>query len=294
MNHWRRVASGLINSSVRTPQKNYMEGFKPFFTLSEGAIHMLNRSKHPICKKRLQFRTRFSTKSSGEISGGGGGGGGKGGDRTGGGGGHFGGSGGSPMGWIGGIWAAYLKQLDTRPLITKMWTSGVLNGFGDVASQLGIERETPFDTKRFCIFTFLGIALVGPVLHQWYGILSRVFPAPGFASAIKSLALDQFLFAPMFCGLFLSSLLTLEGKPREIPGKLKQDLVAVVVMNWKIWIPAQLFNFSVVPPNLRVLCANITALVWNTYLSFASHLAVSDAESDVLVMEDPSKKKKRT
>lgn len=253
------------------------QGITNFSTLSEQTVHRLKvqRPSQPTRRTKLEVRTRSTAESSREMSGGNGG---KGGGGTGGGG-NFGGNGSSPMGWLGGIWAAYLKQLDTRPIVTKMWTSGLLNAFGDFASQFYIETDTPFDAKRFAIFTFLGIGLVGPVLHFWYGTLAKIFAAPGMASAVKSLAFDQFLFAPVFCGLFLSCLLTLEGKPQEIPAKLEQDLKPVVIMNWKIWIPAQLFNFAVVPPNLRVLCANITALVWNTYLSFASHVAISGEES---------------
>lgn len=219
--------------------------------------------------------------SAGKISGGNGGGGGGGGGNE--------GSGGGSFGWFGAMWAAYLKQLDTRPIATKMWTSGVLNAFGDVSSQCFIETETPFDYKRLAIFSFLGVALVGPILHSWYGVLSRVFTAPGARSAFGSLGLDQFLFAPAFCGLFLTSLLTLEGNVKEVPAKLKQDWAGVVLMNWKIWIPAQLFNFWVVPPNLRVLCANITALVWNTYLSFVGHIAVKQ-EDEAAGMQQPQGK----
>lgn len=37
------------------------------------------------------------------------------------------------------LWAAYLRQLNTRPLRTKMITSGTLFLFGDTVTQFGIE-----------------------------------------------------------------------------------------------------------------------------------------------------------
>ena len=44
--------------------------------------------------------------------------------------------------------------------------------------------------------------------------------------------------------------------------------------NWALWVPAQYINFKCVPPNLRVLAVNITALVWNVYMSYQSHKEV--------------------
>lgn len=253
-----------------------------------GPFHNVRLPRRPGHGQGMGMGSRNCSRATGESAGGAGGGI-KGGGGSGGGGGGGGGSKGS-FGWFGAVWAAYLKQLDVRPMTTKMWTSGVLNAFGDVTSQCFIEKDSPFDYKRLAIFSFLGVALVGPVLHCWYGVLSRIFTTPGARSAFGSLGLDQFAFAPAFCGLFLSSLLTLEGNYKEIPAKLKQDWASVVLMNWKIWIPAQLFNFWLVPPNLRVLCANITALVWNTYLSFVGHVEIKQLENEQAEDKQPQGK----
>ena len=49
---------------------------------------------------------------------------------------------------------------------------------------------------------------------------------------------------------------------------------SLVQVNWALWVPAQYINFKFVPPNLRVLAVNITALVWNVYMSYQSHKEV--------------------
>lgn len=72
----------------------------------------------------------------------------------------------------------------------------------------------------------------------------------------------------------MSSLVTLEGHPENVSAKLKQDWFNTLVVNWKIWVPAQIINFSMVPPPLRVLFANCVALIWNAYLSFATHIEI--------------------
>ena len=176
--------------------------------------------------------------------------------------------------WGRALWATYLKELQQRPIATKMWTSGVINALGDILAQHLFE-DSPFNRKRLFVFTNIGLFLVGPTLHIWYGALNRLLATPGLRTALGSLMLDQFAFAPCFCAVILGTLVVAEtGKMRSVKPKLQQDLMPTVVVNWKIWIPAQLVNFWVVPPPLRVLFANIVALIWTTYLSYASHKRV--------------------
>ena len=106
------------------------------------------------------------------------------------------------------------------------------------------------------------------------GTLGKIVTAQGSAKAFISLVLDQGLFAPAFLCVFLSSLFTIEGKASEIVPKLKQDFAPTVMANWNIWIPFQFLNFRFVPLNLQVAAANVVALLWNTYLSWASHKEV--------------------
>ncbi|KAK9818021.1 hypothetical protein WJX72_005807 [[Myrmecia] bisecta] len=223
------------------------------------------------------FRSYKRPSVHAQASSGGGGatGGGSGLGGSGGGGGGS-GSSGSGAGGIGGLWAAYLGLLTSKPVLTKAVTAGLLNGLGDVFSQKYVEKNSTVDLKRTGIFTFLGCVLVGPTLHFWYLTLSRLVTTPGTPGALMRLGLDQLVFAPIFISTFFASLLTLEGHASAIPAKLRQDLKDAVITNWKIWVPFQFLNFRFVPQNLQVLMANIVALGWNTYLSYASHTAVKN------------------
>ena len=212
---------------------------------------------------------------SGSGSGGGGGGGGSGGGGGGGGGGGNGnGNGGSGSGTT--PWAMYLLLLESNPLVTKMATSGVLNAFGDLLAQVLFEDGQSVDTKRTLTFTFLGAFLVGPALHFWYGSLGKIVTVGGSVGAGLRLGLDQLAFAPVFLATFLSALFAIEGNTDKLPNKLKQDLFPTVVANWKIWVPFQFLNFRFVPANLQVGAANVIALAWNVYLSWASHKKVPE------------------
>ncbi|EFJ52964.1 hypothetical protein VOLCADRAFT_102925 [Volvox carteri f. nagariensis] len=192
------------------------------------------------------------------------------------------GSGGSgephkPSGSSGGLWAWYMNCLETNPLFTKALTCALLNALGDIFCQFFIEGGK-WDIRRTSIFTFMGLALVGPTLHYWYSLLNRLIPARGATGAGLQLLLDQGVFAPLFLATFISVLFTIEGKSHLVRSKLEQDLLETVKVNWVLWIPAQYLNFRFVPPNLQVLTANIVALIWNTYMSFQSHKAVAQPQ----------------
>lgn len=218
---------------------------------------------------------------------GGGGGGSSGGGFGGGGGGSGGGGGGNGSSKATSMWAMYLLLLESNPLATKMWTSGALNAFGDLLAQFLFEDGKSADVKRTLTFTFLGAFLVGPALHFWYGILGKIVTVGGSLGAGVRLGLDQLAFAPVFLATFLSALFAIEGNTDKLPNKLKQDLFPTVVANWKIWVPFQFLNFRFVPANLQVGAANVIALAWNVYLSWASHKKVPE-----VVIEGKNTKKK--
>ena len=81
-------------------------------------------------------------------------------------------------------WNADNKLLETRPILTKVVTASGIAAVGDVSCQLVLESgDQPFDWKRMAIFTFLGGALVAPVLHGWYNVLGARLP--GVANSVR-------------------------------------------------------------------------------------------------------------
>ncbi|XP_009120861.1 protein sym-1 [Brassica rapa] len=168
----------------------------------------------------------------------------------------------------------YLALLSDYPVLTKSVTSALLTLIGDLICQLTINKTSSLDKKRTLTFTILGLGLVGPALHFWYLYLSKVVTASGLSGAVLRLLLDQFVFAPVFVGVFLSAVVTLEGKPSNVIPKLKQEWTGAVLANWQLWIPFQFLNFRFVPQNFQVLASNVVALAWNVILSFKAHKEV--------------------
>jgi Mpv17 / PMP22 family len=168
----------------------------------------------------------------------------------------------------------YAGLLKTYPISTKALTSGVIAGFGDAVCQILIERnkQHQYDIWRSARFGFLGMALVGPVCHYWYGFLARIIPSQQAMGVAKRVMLDQFLFAPLFLNCFCTSLWVLEGRQFESVTvyleQIKETLPAVIATNWILWIPSMALNFRYVPVPYQVLASNMIATVWNVYLSF--------------------------
>jgi hypothetical protein len=62
----------------------------------------------------------------------------------------------------------------------------------------------------------------------------------------------------------------MQGKSDRIMDTLRSDWPSAIRANWILWVPAQFINFRFVPVHQQVLAANITALVWNVYFSWAT------------------------
>ncbi len=198
-----------------------------------------------------------------------------------------------------GFFSWYTRQLDERPLTTKIISSALIAAAGDIICQvlennLGAKPkdaesdtgkahsgrngataslDTDIDWLRTGRFFVIGAFWVAPTCHVWYGFLStRLIPGVSTPKrVVQRLFLDQFGAAPFFCSAFMGLLWLLEGKH---PSDVKADLIeagpTLVTSNWKLWIPAMGFMFSVVPLKFQVVYSNFVGLVWTVYLSYAS------------------------
>jgi len=173
-------------------------------------------------------------------------------------------------------WQVYCDWLERYPVLTKVVTTALLVGGGDVVAQLYIEGAPVLDTRRSCKMIVLGGAVIGPTLHVWYGFLNRVFISPTTGGALLRLAADQGVFGPLFIVVIFTYMLGTDGRINDLPNHLREHWLEATVTNWCLWIPTMFCVFRFVPPNFQVLVVNGVALVWNTYLSWVGHKASSD------------------
>ena len=172
------------------------------------------------------------------------------------------------------LFAWYSHKLDTHPLTTKCLTSGFIHGSGDICCQTFFEKDSENKSKKWDMYrtarmSFLGFALIAPVMHNWYGTLMKSIPGRNIKATLQRLALDQFMFAPLLLPTWIWSNMTLQGcNTNAIQSKLKLDYWDMLKANWGLWVPTQAINLGIVPNRYQVLFGNMVGLVWSVYLSY--------------------------
>ncbi|CAG9333391.1 unnamed protein product [Blepharisma stoltei] len=173
----------------------------------------------------------------------------------------------------------YNRSLNARPLLTKSISTFCTVGLGDALSQY-IESKIHnrpfiqnFDFTRYLKLSLFGGFYLGPILHNWYGLLAVLFPQKGVVSTVKKVFLDQTLFSSfVICSFFTAVPLMNNAGLSAGVTKIKEDFWEALKMNWRIWPLAMVINFNFVPLHFQVLFVNFVALFWNSYLSYVTNL----------------------
>ncbi|KAL1896725.1 Protein required for ethanol metabolism [Ceratocystis pirilliformis] len=164
----------------------------------------------------------------------------------------------------------YQARLAARPLLTQAVTTSILFATGDATAQLLVEPKKEgkkYDFARTGRMALYGGCVFGPCAATWFKFLARnVVLKNKNAETLARVACDQGLFAPVFIGLFLSSMAVLEGSdPQE---KLAKSYTTALVSNYYLWPAVQMVNFKFMPLQHRLLFTNVISIGWNSYLSY--------------------------
>ncbi|KAI5899110.1 uncharacterized protein SCHCODRAFT_02604210 [Schizophyllum commune H4-8] len=169
------------------------------------------------------------------------------------------------------LFRAYNAALLKRPMLTQCLTAAVLFSGGDVLAQQFVEkRGSLHDYTRTARLAFYGGVCFGPPMTLWYQFLNRIKFASSRRAVVYRVWLDQAFLTPIAVVYFFSMMSLLEGKPYEAPDRVRSAYVPTIIRNWAVFIPAQIINFSIVPPQFRFAYVGVVSLFWNTYLSLAN------------------------
>lgn len=115
---------------------------------------------------------------------------------------------------------------------------------------------TPFDFERLTRFMAYGFAMA-PIQFKWFGFLSRAFPVTktsAFVPALKRVAVDQIVFAPVSVALFFSVMTVAEGGGRRaVALKLKDMYMPTLKANYMVWPAVQIINFRLMPVQFQLV-----------------------------------------
>ena len=170
-----------------------------------------------------------------------------------------------------GLWLSagadkYNALLEKHPMTTKIVTSGVIGGLGDIVSQKISDKEGAIDIRRLVMFTVAAAFYFAPVIGAWFSLLNSL-PVPGSAAtkAVVMIAVDQtigavsvigtyFFFYELIDHLIPGGSACEEGKNPIVSiiskgsRTVSSTLPGVLVANWKLWPFVNFLNFRFIPP----------------------------------------------
>ncbi|KAL4209204.1 hypothetical protein AB4K20DRAFT_1909131 [Rhizopus microsporus] len=197
--------------------------------------------------------------------------------------------------------AFYTRSYNKRPILTLCVTNGILGVLSDTLAQsisyYEASKIEPYivpeklrehedlwppsprwdltRTFRFAAYNFC----VAPLGGTWYMFLDRFFPVPKNAAprtanmmAIKRMATDQLLFAPMGLVLFFTVMgLAETGKWEGVKEKFRDAYTPALITNYEVWPAVQFINFKWMPLQYRLPFVSSLGILWNAYLSWLNN-----------------------
>lgn len=200
--------------------------------------------------------------------------------------------GGNPLTALG-LWLSagadkYNALLEKHPAMTKVITSGVIGGLGDIVSQKISGTDKSLDIRRLVMFTIAAAFYFAPVIGAWFSLLNSIsVPGNAAAKAIAMIAVDQTFGAVSVIGTYF---FFYELIDHIIPGgsaceegvnpiiniikkgsySLRHTMPSILVANWKLWPFVNFLNFRYISPNYQLLVSNLMSFFWNVYLAGAT------------------------
>ena len=164
----------------------------------------------------------------------------------------------------------YSRLLQEHPYPTKIISSGLVGGAGDVLIQQFQRRnnkDKPFDFRRLIVFSSVAALYIAPTINVWFNWLNSIPLPTGYSNIAKALvqmAIDQTVGATVITvGFFYAfELADRCFPPYAKDGKLlefldagfkstKNNLWLTLVANWYCWPIINFVNFLYVPLEYR-------------------------------------------
>lgn len=128
----------------------------------------------------------------------------------------------------------------------------------------------PFDFERLTRFMAYGFGMA-PIQFKWFKFLEKTFPitkSGAFVPAMKRVAFDQLIFAPVGLVWFYTAMTVAEGGGRRaVYNKLRDMYVPTLKANYAVWPAVQVINFRLMPVQFQLV-----SIIWIPVISNRSTL----------------------
>jgi len=173
---------------------------------------------------------------------------------------------------------AVTKKIAERPWAFATFITGAKTFAADYLTQRFLEKKKPseIDWRRNAVFTLFGLGYLGGFQYVlWSRWFPLWFPGRSAKSAVACMAFDQTVNTGLWyypCFYVLQDAV-MKAKVEVATFErgfqvYKQNIAQDMVNTWKLWVPAQLINFSIVPIFLRAPYGASVSFVWCIILSF--------------------------
>lgn len=101
----------------------------------------------------------------------------------------------------------YSHWVDTKPLLTKSLTAGIVAALADIATQAVVLKMPKVSIQRVVAFLLTGTFFVGPYLHVWYTLLDKICASQQSHKlrTLLKMGLDQSIGVSIFFPMYFTT-----------------------------------------------------------------------------------------
>jgi hypothetical protein len=159
--------------------------------------------------------------------------------------------------------AAYNSALSRYPLAVNGFQGALIAGLGVITAQM-ISSGVLINWREVGVMMTINFFYHTPLLFWFQNTLTKY----NFPFLVK-LAIDQFLFSPLFtCGIVAFRLVLLGNPVYTIPQTVLQTVPSAMAYSWMFWIPVRSFILLFIPSMYQLLTASGFNFIWNILLAF--------------------------
>ncbi|KAL1973175.1 hypothetical protein VTN31DRAFT_6717 [Thermomyces dupontii] len=172
-----------------------------------------------------------------------------------------------------GYLAAYLRQLQSNPLRTKMLTAGVLSAAQElIASYLAndISKHGHYFSPRVPKMALYGMFISAPLGHVLIGILQKVFAARSSLRAkVLQILASNLIVAPIQNAVYLVAMAIIAGARtfHQVRATVRAGFMPVMKVSWITSPIALAFAQKFLPEQTWVPFFNVIGFLIGTYVN---------------------------
>ncbi|KAF2453561.1 integral membrane protein [Lineolata rhizophorae] len=172
-----------------------------------------------------------------------------------------------------GYLAAYLQQLQSNPLRTKMLTSGTLSGLQEIlASWIAHDRNKHghYFTSRVPKMAIYGAFISAPLGHLLINILQKIFRGrTSLKAKILQILVSNLVISPIQNTIYLISMAIIAGAREfhQVRATVRAGFMPVMKVSWITSPIALAFAQKFLPEHAWVPFFNIVGFVIGTYVN---------------------------